>query len=319
MRTATPEQKAKAAKLQTLADGLTGRIEALRRDRLENTPKRQREGMAARCEAGNLERVQRALSALAAGWEAGTVPAKLQGLRSKAAIEPLVTRALVSHSYYHVAESDAYRSDTPEARALRAFVDGVRPIDPAAQAERVKSDRVRALEEEIRFSPIPGFFPTPPALVEILIAAADLCPGLKVLEPSAGKGDLADAIDAAGADVLCFELVPKLAEILKTKGHACDCGDFMTMPPAPEFDRVLMNPPFENGQDMAHVMQAAAWLRPGGRLVTVIGAGWMMDRGQRFRAWLEGRDYTSEENDPAAFKDAFRSTSVRTYTLTINA
>ncbi len=41
-------------------------------------------------------------------------------------------------------------------------------------------------------------------------------------------------------------------------------SDFMEAVPEPRFDRALMNPPFENGQDIAHVRHAFQVLKPGG-------------------------------------------------------
>ena len=48
------------------------------------------------------------------------------------------------------------------------------------------AERPEPLRIDARFE----FFPTPAAVVAQLIAAADLRPGLDVLEPSAGAGEL---------------------------------------------------------------------------------------------------------------------------------
>ena len=39
------------------------------------------------------------------------------------------------------------------------------------------------------------------------------------------------------------------------------------------FDRILMNPPFEKFQDIEHVRRAYTFLKPGGRLVAIMGNG----------------------------------------------
>lgn len=39
------------------------------------------------------------------------------------------------------------------------------------------------------------------------------------------------------------------------------------------FDRVIMNPPFENGSDIKHIRHALSFLKPGGRLVAICAAG----------------------------------------------
>jgi 16S rRNA G1207 methylase RsmC len=58
------------------------------------------------------------------------------------------------------------------------------------------------------------------------------------------------------------------------------------------YDRIVMNPPFENGQDIAHVEHAYELLSPGGRLVTVMSEGpfFRQDKNAAsFRNWLEER------------------------------
>lgn len=314
-----PVKPQDGGKLRALAEPLTAKIERLRGNRQENTPKRQAQGMSARCEANNLERVQRALLALADGWDAGTVPASLRGLRTRAAIEPLVTKIIDHPSYYVVCESDKYRDNGSQAVALREFVKAAGAAQFAeVDAENAKRARVRALEEQIRFVPIQGFFPTPPDLVESMLSAADLCPGLSVLDPGAGKGDLLEAADAAGCDAAGFEIVPALANLCQAKGLNVVQDDFTTIEPSASYDRVLMNPPFERLQDAAHVRRAYDWLKPGGRLVAIVSASVMFNRqAQEFRDWLESVDHTIEDNDPDAFKGAFRSTGVSTKLLVI--
>lgn len=39
------------------------------------------------------------------------------------------------------------------------------------------------------------------------------------------------------------------------------------------FDRVVMNPPFENGADIKHITHALTMLKPGGRLVAICANG----------------------------------------------
>jgi 16S rRNA G1207 methylase RsmC len=39
------------------------------------------------------------------------------------------------------------------------------------------------------------------------------------------------------------------------------------------FDRILMNPPFERGDDIRHIEHARKFLKPGGRLVAICADG----------------------------------------------
>jgi predicted RNA methylase len=122
------------------------------------------------------------------------------------------------------------------------------------------------------------FFPTPPAVVARMIAAAGLSIDLDVLEPSAGLGAIALKAVPLVSAVDCIERSGQLAERLRAVMPAyCDvrCADFLEIEPNPilTYDRVLMNPPFSGEQDVRHVMHALKFVRPGGRLVAVMSAG----------------------------------------------
>lgn len=124
-----------------------------------------------------------------------------------------------------------------------------------------------------------GFFPSPPEVVAQVIDAAELWrpkgePPLLVLEPSAGTGNIAFAAKKAGAEVHCFEIQAEHMLTLRALGwfpkvlHA----DFLDVAPEPVYDRVVMNPPFDRERDIDHVMHALRFLKPGGRLVSVMSA-----------------------------------------------
>lgn len=119
------------------------------------------------------------------------------------------------------------------------------------------------------------FYPTPPAVVARMIHAADLERGMEVLEPSAGEGAIVRGILEAGCAPDAFEIDPDRAEILRDMlpPGAVACMDFLRIPPEPEYDRVLMNPPFGKGAGVQHVLHGLRFLKPGGKLVAVLGAG----------------------------------------------
>jgi len=73
----------------------------------------------------------------------------------------------------------------------------------------------------------------------------------------------------------------------------------------PYADRVLMNPPFEKGQDIDHVRKAFDALKPGGRLVAVMSPGpfFRSDRkAAEFRRWFSGLGGRKVELPNGAFK-----------------
>jgi predicted RNA methylase len=120
-----------------------------------------------------------------------------------------------------------------------------------------------------------GWFPTPDAIVADMITLADLAPGMEVLEPSAGEGAITRAVAEAGCTVDCVEVNAKRAGMIYAAGYArsVTMADFLTVPQRPAYDRVIMNPPFADKADIAHVKHALGFLRPGGLLIAVMAGG----------------------------------------------
>ncbi len=170
-----------------------------------------------------------------------------------------------------------------------------------------------------------GYFPTPRPLAEMLIALADVRAEHLVLEPSAGRGAIADLLaQVVPAERLYLvERDPTHHQALERAGYRPPqliCDDFLTTTVLPErFDRIVMNPPFEQKQDVAHVMHAYELLAPGGRLAAITGAGvaFRSDKCTRaLRELIERSDGGSiTENPPDAFKAS--GTSAHTLTLSL--
>jgi predicted RNA methylase len=123
-----------------------------------------------------------------------------------------------------------------------------------------------------------GAFDTPTGLATQAALLAEIERGMHVLEPSIGIGQIAGACEVLGAHVTAFEIdakrLQKASEWLKLSG-GYEQRDFLGVAPetTPKFDRVVMNPPFAKQADIDHVMHAAKFLKPGGRLVAIMSAG----------------------------------------------
>lgn len=120
------------------------------------------------------------------------------------------------------------------------------------------------------------FYPTPRELAERMVEMADIRPGMTVLEPSAGDGAIASAIFRhCGTTLLTMvELDETRIPALKAIPHLeLFRIDFLATNPTPRFDRIIANPPFTKQQDIDHVNHMLDWLKPGGRLVSVMSAG----------------------------------------------
>jgi hypothetical protein len=134
-------------------------------------------------------------------------------------------------------------------------------------------------------------------------------PDYRVLEPSCGDGRILDELRNRGCSSLGFECHAERAATARAKGHAVVTANFLEQAPVPEFDKVVMNPPFYGRHYVKHVRHALRFLKPGGTLVAVLPATAHYDHGELAGEW---RDLPV-----ASFADA--GTNVPTGLLRISA
>jgi len=131
------------------------------------------------------------------------------------------------------------------------------------------------------------FFPTPPRLISRLLAGIDFGEITTVLEPSAGKGDIAVAIanrlayasknshgyrydDDRKAAIDCIELDPNLRNTLKGAEFRVVHDDFLTYHTRKHYDLIAMNPPFSDGD--RHLLKALGLAQYGGQVRCLLNA-----------------------------------------------
>ena len=162
-----------------------------------------------------------------------------------------------------------------------------------------------------------GYFPTPPELAKTVVELADIHPEHSVLEPSAGRGGLADFItDKARID--CIELLPDNVEALHSKGyHRLIQGDFLATETKPLYDRVVMNPPFEKQADIDHVLKAWDCLKSGGKLVSIMASSVKFRENKKTVAFRElvNECGSIQDNPEGSFKES--GTMVNTVTVVL--
>lgn len=167
-----------------------------------------------------------------------------------------------------------------------------------------------------------GYFPTPAGVAARVIECARIERGMRLLEPSAGKGGLAYPAAAAGAIVDCIELMDANFAALAgdSKFNSVQRADFLSIEPAASYDRVAMNPPFDKQADIRHVLHALKFLKPGGLLVSVMASGLVFRDNKLttdFRALIAERDGDIEALPEGSFKES--GTGVNTVIVTIPA
>lgn len=189
---------------------------------------------------------------------------------------------------------------------LRVEHGGILPPAAVAKAREV-------FEQQMQESRFYEHYPTPRHIIERMLDVVDLRTGERVLEPSAGEGNIAEAIRdrTPGAVLEVVEFQPLLADILTLKGFTVVGSDFLAYNTTRgvKYDVIVMNPPFDKGVDIEHVYHAYGMLRDGGRLVAVT-SGSAIDGSDEenyaFRDFLEKRGswkmYTPKEYMGAAGK-----------------
>ena len=201
---------------------------------------------------------------------------------------------------------------------------------PTPQEPDAKAQEFLALKEQakqgVEIVAVDQLFVTPKELAERVIDAADIQPGQRVLEPSAGTGALLSAAlpwngagftgNPAAGETVAVEINQRLADVLRSEYPTTDvrCGDFLHCNgDLGKFDRVVMNPPFSDQADIEHVTHALKFLKPGGKLVAIMSAGVTFREDRKasdFRALIWGMGGTIEELPEDSFKQS--GTSVRT-------
>jgi hypothetical protein len=165
-------------------------------------------------------------------------------------------------------------------------------------------------------------FPTPQAVAERVCTLAGLSDRCSILEPSAGAGALVKAVGKwAHGPIDCVEVQERhCAKLMHLDGvDRWWMGDFLACDPRIiQYDRIIMNPPFSKRNDIHHTTHAMLFLKPGGRLVSVVSAG-VIFRQDILTKTFRGVIYESGGDiiplPPASFKESgtMATTAIVTY------
>jgi hypothetical protein len=177
-------------------------------------------------------------------------------------------------------------------------------LDPSPLIAQTIADRLMPKENPL------DFYASPPDVIEALFASLEWGGDLRyhsenqpirVLEPSAGLGHLADAfrVRYPMATIDVCELDPYRRAVLQSKGYQVRASDFLQYHPSYSYDVVLMNPPFTvNGNPftwISHITHAEKMLSDSSwsKLVSVVPSQFSrMERYQTFHIHvLEVGDY----------------------------
>lgn len=328
-----------AEKLRTLAEGMQKKIQAKLHPaigRQRPTKRRMRIAQGMREEGLRLQEQQAILLALSAAHSSGVISnfPLLAGIRTISDIDALRTYPAREknnasiQALYNRFEKRLNRLGINNSGDWSGAIDQLRALmqkagNVTSQVSTEKELKIRELEMQVLDAGISGFFPTPPELIERLLELADIKADERILEPSAGKGDILDAIRKNNPDqtLHAIEIYSTLREILKLKGYTLVGDDFLSYEPEKRYDKIIMNPPFENGLDIDHVMHAYPMIRSTGRLVAIMGEGVFFrqfKKDKAFREFLQSNNAYVSEPIKEAFKKSFNSTGVMVRIVAIN-
>jgi predicted RNA methylase len=177
------------------------------------------------------------------------------------------------------------------------------------------------------------FYETPSDLADELVQWAGLSGLETILEPSAGRGRLIDAIKRRypNTAVSFFEIqkqnVIETIEMREAKGYKGVTllgGDFIAES-RPDFigyfDHVIANPPFSGGQDMDHVKRMALYAKAGGVITTVMSPAfefWQTKKAVAFREWLDNQDHDVRKVEAGAFKESGTMVNTRLVRIVVS-
>jgi hypothetical protein len=172
----------------------------------------------------------------------------------------------------------------------RALAEFYGEVLPDAEEEGVRPSASTAVSKDLQF------YWSPPAVIDAALEFASVWdsrtysgtrPALRVLEPSCGDGRILDAIAQRGYRALGVEYHPGRAAEARAKGHSVLTANFLDQPATPDFDRVVMNPPFYGRHYLKHVRHALDFLKPGGVLVSILPATAHYDHGELQGEWRD--------------------------------
>ena len=175
------------------------------------------------------------------------------------------------------------------------------------------------------------FYPTPKELVKRILEGCDLKNIQTVLEPSAGSGNIIEALEEYEVEydknlhlrhnisvegkkwisIDCIELDKDLRSALIGKGFRVIQDDFLTFNSFKRYDLIIMNPPFNNGAK--HLLKALELQQYGGNIICILNAETIKNLCTNERKMLQRKleEYNATiEFMEEAFGEAERKTNV---------
>jgi len=149
--------------------------------------------------------------------------------------------------------------------ALAEFYGDVLPDTPD---ESPKKQQSTAVSKDLQF------YPTPTVVIDRVLDELAFYDSDRVLEPSCGDGRILEALAKLPYQLrgLGVEVNAERATQAREKGFKVYEANFLEVAPKPDFDKIIMNPPFYGTHWAKHVDHAMKFLKPGGTLLSILPA-----------------------------------------------
>ena len=121
---------------------------------------------------------------------------------------------------------------------------------------------------------------------------------VRILEPSAGEGNLIDYISSKlgrKTNIDVIELNTDKANTLEGKGYNLIGRDYMNTVITKPYNLILACPPFKDNMNLDHIQKMYGDVVNGGTIITLCNTQWIIDNNEKsikFREFLSKINYT---------------------------
>lgn len=203
---------------------------------------------------------------------------------------------------WYFSDSSLQKAQIEDLERTLSFIGGVKergswlfPYEPTATFDSIVS---MGLIPEVKSH---QFYPTPESIAQYVAQILKCTPTDRVLEPSAGRGDLLAFLDVTPENVTCVEVSPLFCDILSAKGYSVHNKDFIDWSKQLpyDYDKIAINPPYSEGRAKEHTLTALNHLNDKGIMAAVLPAGYKPEEwiGNQFVCAKSGREFSGEFED----------------------
>lgn len=183
----------------------------------------------------------------------------------------------------HICDACCSHDGSPTALVLESYNPGRRLLHlRRKQVDTTMSATNRGCERKAY-----DFYATPPETVRAFLANFDgISSGDRILEPSAGNGQIVKVLREGGYDnrIDAVELRPEERGTLEALADNVTIGSFFDYEPDCGYDVIIGNPPYSLALDF--INKSLELLHPGGLLIFLLRTNFLESE-KRFKWWQE--------------------------------